>query len=69
VTAPHTQTIHCQKNIFEQVEDFLCKIRYIMTDFNSVVHPKLFLPDPDPTLSLISNPDSNPDPACLLNIH
>jgi hypothetical protein len=26
---------------------------------NSVVDPKLFLPDPDPTLTLIS------DPACL----
>ncbi len=36
----------------------------------SVVDPNLFFfPDPDPTLSLISdpdsNPDSNPDPACL----
>jgi hypothetical protein len=33
----------------------------------SVVHPKLFFPDPDPTLTLISYPDSdsNPDPACL----
>jgi hypothetical protein len=27
----------------------------------SVVHPKLFFPDPDPTLTLISDPD----PACL----
>ena len=31
----------------------------------SVVHPKLFFPDPDPTLTLISDPDLNPDPACL----
>ncbi len=31
----------------------------------SVVDPKLFFPDPDPTLTLISDPDSNPDPACL----
>jgi hypothetical protein len=27
----------------------------------SVVHPKLFFPDPDPTLTLTSDPD----PACL----
>jgi hypothetical protein len=36
---------------------------------NSVVDPKLFCPDPDPTLTLISDPDpySNPapDPARL----
>ncbi len=32
---------------------------------DSVVDPKLFFPDPDPTLTLISDPDSNPDPACL----
>ncbi len=32
---------------------------------SSVVHPKLYFPDPDPTLTLISDPDSNPDPACL----
>jgi hypothetical protein len=39
----------------------------------SVVDPNLFFPDPDPTLTLISDPDpnsgpdpdSNPDPACL----
>jgi hypothetical protein len=31
----------------------------------SVVHPKLTFPDPDPTLTLISDPDSNPDTACL----
>jgi hypothetical protein len=37
----------------------------------SVVDPKLFFPDPDPTLTLISDPDSDPDsnpdldPACL----
>jgi hypothetical protein len=35
------------------------------------VDPKLFFPDPDPTLTLISDPDSDPDsnpdsdPACL----
>jgi hypothetical protein len=29
----------------------------------SVVDPKLFYPDP--TLTLVSDPDSNPDPACL----
>ncbi len=34
-------------------------------DLASVVDPKLFFPDPDPTLPLISDPDSNPDPACL----
>ncbi len=32
------------------------------------MNPKLFFPDPDPTLTLISNLDSdldlNPDPAC-----
>ncbi len=33
----------------------------------SVVDPKLFFPDPDPTLTLI--PDLNPDPACLWKIH
>jgi hypothetical protein len=33
----------------------------------SVVDPKLFYPDP--TLTLIPDPDSNPDPACLLKIH
>jgi hypothetical protein len=34
---------------------------------NSVVDPKLFFQDQDPTLTLISNPDpdSNPDTACL----
>ncbi len=32
---------------------------------NSVVHPKLFFPDPTLTLNLDSDPDSNPDPACL----
>jgi hypothetical protein len=32
---------------------------------SSVVHPKLFFPDPDPTLTLISDPDLNPDPAYL----
>jgi hypothetical protein len=36
---------------------------------DSVVDPKLIFPDPDPTLTLISDPDSdpdsNPDPACL----
>ncbi len=31
----------------------------------SVVHPKLLFPDPDPTLTLISDPDLNQDPACL----
>jgi hypothetical protein len=33
----------------------------------SVVYPDLFFPDPDPTLTLISDPDSNldPDPACV----
>jgi hypothetical protein len=33
----------------------------------SVVDPKLFFPDPDPTLTPISDPDPNwnPDPACL----
>ncbi len=37
----------------------------------SVVDPKLFFPDPDPTLTLISDPDLDPDsdPACLLKIH
>jgi hypothetical protein len=28
----------------------------------SVVDPKLFFLDPDPTLTLILDPDSNPDP-------
>ncbi len=28
---------------------------------SSVVHLKLFFPDPDPTLTLISDPDSDPD--------
>jgi hypothetical protein len=34
---------------------------------SSVVDPKLFISDPDPTLTLISDPDPNsdPDPACL----
>jgi hypothetical protein len=32
---------------------------------SSVVDPKLFFSDPDPTLTLISDPDSDPDPACL----
>ncbi len=33
----------------------------------SVVDPKLFFPDPYPTLTffLDPDPDSNPDPACL----
>jgi hypothetical protein len=34
--------------------------------FCSVVDPKLFLPDPDPTLTLISDPDSDPDPTLTL---
>jgi hypothetical protein len=33
-------------------------------DYSSVVDPKLFFPDPDPTLTLILDPDSNPVPAC-----
>jgi hypothetical protein len=36
-----------------------------MVTNTSVVEPKFFFPDPDPTLTLISDPDSNPDPACL----
>jgi hypothetical protein len=36
-----------------------------MVTKTSVVEPKLFFPDPDPTLTLISDPDSNPDPVCL----
>jgi hypothetical protein len=39
----------------------------------NVVDPKLFFSDPDPTLTLISDPDSdpdsNPDTACLWKIH
>jgi hypothetical protein len=35
------------------------------TEKISVVDPKLFFPDPDPILTLISDPDSDPDPACL----
>ncbi len=33
----------------------------------SVVDPKLLFsdPDPNPALTLVSDPDSNPDPACL----
>jgi hypothetical protein len=35
--------------------------------FNSVVDPKIIFPDTDPSLTLISDPDSNPDPesGCL----
>jgi hypothetical protein len=38
--------------------------------YTSVVDPKLLLifflfSDPDPTLTLISDPGSSPDPACL----
>jgi hypothetical protein len=32
------------------------------------VDPKLFFSDPDPALGLISNPDSDPDPACLTKV-
>ncbi len=42
------------------------KRRNVIRD--SVVDPKLllfFFSDPDPTLTLISDPDSDPDPACL----
>jgi hypothetical protein len=39
---------------------------FIFSDVvHSVVDPKLFFPDPEPTLTLISDPDSNPDPVCL----
>ncbi len=34
----------------------------------SVVDPKLFFLDPDPALGLISDPDSDPDPACLTEV-
>jgi hypothetical protein len=39
----------------------------IISPVTSVVDPKLFFSDPDPTLTVISDPDSNPDPdpACL----
>ncbi len=40
---------------------------------SSVVEPKLFILDPDPTLTLISDPDSGPDPdsdlECLRKIY
>ncbi len=39
---------------------------------DSVVDPKLLFSDPDPTLGLISDPDSYPDPAsdpaCLTKV-
>ncbi len=34
----------------------------------SVVDPKLFFPDTDQALGLISDPDSDPDPACLTKV-
>jgi hypothetical protein len=49
-------------HIFLHLQCFKSTLYCIMC---SVVHPKLFFPDPDPTLTLISDPDSNPDPACL----
>ncbi len=30
--------------------------------------PKLLFSDPDPALGLISDPDSDPDPACLTKL-
>ncbi len=42
-----------------------CGRAFLIVENSSVVDPKLFFPDPDPTLALISDPDSNPDPVCL----
>ncbi len=35
---------------------------------SSVVDPTLLFSDPDPALGLISDPDSDPDPACLTKV-
>jgi hypothetical protein len=55
----HSSEILLDKNLFRESE--LTSVK------SSVVDPKLFFPDPDPTLTLIS--DSNPDPAFLWKIH
>ncbi len=33
--------------------------------FNQCCGSEIIFSDPDPTLTLISDPDSDPDPACL----
>ncbi len=54
-----------QSQVLSQREQCGVKLLLAGRKVGSVVHPKFFFPDPDPTLTLILNPDSNPDPACL----
>ncbi len=53
--------------VFELLGPYFSMSRWSDLPHGSVVDPKLLYSDPDPTLTLISDPDSdsNPDPACL----